>query len=133
MIVVDTNILAYLYLPTKYTDQAEQLLQQEPVWAAPYLWRSEFRNVLALYIRKDLISFAQALKIQQSAEGLMRGNEYQVNSLEVLSVVDGSSCSAYDAEYIALAKSLKALLVTQDKKVLREFPKVSSDLSGTFG
>ena len=48
MIVVDTNILVYLYLPTKYTPHAEKLLENDPVWIAPYLWRSEFRNVLAL-------------------------------------------------------------------------------------
>lgn len=119
-------------MPTKYTVQAEQLLQQELVWAAPYLWRSEFRNVLALYIRKELISFTQALKIQCSAESLMKGNEYQVNSLEVLSIVNESSCSAYDSEYVALAKGLKALLVTQDKKVLREFPEISNDLKGAL-
>ena len=35
MIVVDTNVIVYLYLPTEFTEQAEQLLEQEPVWAAP--------------------------------------------------------------------------------------------------
>ena len=57
MIVVDTNIIAYLYLPTEYTEGAESLLIREPIWSAPSLWRSEFRNVLALYLRKDIISF----------------------------------------------------------------------------
>ncbi|XSG85105.1 MAG: hypothetical protein ACPW60_15475 [Methylohalobius sp. ZOD2] len=52
MIAVDTNVIAYFYLPTEYTPLAEKLLMQEPVWAAPTLWRSEFRNVLALYLRK---------------------------------------------------------------------------------
>ena len=56
MIVVDTNIIAYLYLPTDLTGQAERLLESDPEWAVPVLWRSEFRNVLALYLRKGLIS-----------------------------------------------------------------------------
>jgi len=56
MIVVDTNVIAYLYLPTDYTRLAEQLLAKEPDWAAPLLWRSELRNVLALYLRKNLLS-----------------------------------------------------------------------------
>ncbi len=30
MIVVDTNILVYLYLPCEFTPQAEQLLLDEP-------------------------------------------------------------------------------------------------------
>ena len=37
MIVVDTNVLAYLYLPGEYTSAAEELLQQTPDWAAPVL------------------------------------------------------------------------------------------------
>ena len=37
MIVVDTNVLAYLYLPTDHTPHAEALLQHDPDWAAPLL------------------------------------------------------------------------------------------------
>ncbi len=37
MIVVDSNILAYLYLPGEHTAAAEALLQREPDWAAPVL------------------------------------------------------------------------------------------------
>jgi len=35
MIVVDTNILAYLYLPGEFTEAAESLLESDPDWAAP--------------------------------------------------------------------------------------------------
>ena len=37
MIVVDTNIIAYLYLPTEYSTQAELLLSKEPDWVTPTL------------------------------------------------------------------------------------------------
>lgn len=40
MIVVDSNILAYLYLPGDFTEQAERLLGENPDWVAPSLWRS---------------------------------------------------------------------------------------------
>jgi predicted nucleic acid-binding protein len=52
MIVVDTNVLAYLYLPGEYTAAAETLLEQDSDWAEPILWRSEFRNILARYLRR---------------------------------------------------------------------------------
>lgn len=71
MIVVDTNTIAYLYLPTQYTDDIEKLLLKEPEWAAPVLWRSEFRNVLALYVRKEIIDFETACAIQSQAEQLL--------------------------------------------------------------
>jgi hypothetical protein len=52
MIVADTNITSYLFLPTVYSEKVSRLYLQDTEWAAPSLWRSEFRNVLALYIRQ---------------------------------------------------------------------------------
>ena len=50
MIVADTNIISYLFLPTTYSEQVSRLYRVDPDWVAPDLWRSEFRNVLALYL-----------------------------------------------------------------------------------
>lgn len=121
MIVVDSNVLAYLYLPGEYTDAAEALLESDPNWAAPVLWRSEFRNILAGYLRRESITFQQAYELQHEAEDLMRGAEYDVDSLGVLELVRDSECSAYDCEFIALAKKLDTKLVTMDAKLLRSF------------
>jgi predicted nucleic acid-binding protein len=125
MIIVDTNVIAYLYLPTKYASDAEKLLVQEPVWGAPYLWRSELRNVIALYLRKKLVSFEQAIQIQTEAELLMAENEFEVISSDILSLVNDSTCSAYDCEFVALAKNVNSILVTTDKKILSEFPSIA--------
>jgi predicted nucleic acid-binding protein len=122
MIVVDTNILAYLYLPTEFGEQAERLLLKHTQWVAPVLWRSEFRNVLALYMRKEMLTFEQACDIQAEAEALLAGNEYDVPSLDVLRLVDASECSAYDCEFVALAKKNSTVLVTEDKKIRKQFP-----------
>ena len=123
MIVVDSNVLIYLYLPTEYTANAEALLEREPEWAAPILWRSEFRNVLAGYIRRKAITFDQACALQGEAESLMAASEFEIDSRAVLELVRDSDCSAYDCEFIALATQLDTKLVTMDKKVLRAFPK----------
>lgn len=128
MIIVDTNVIAYLYFPNSFTPDAEKLLIQEPVWAAPYLWRSEFRNVIALYLRKKMVSFEQAIQIQTEAELLMAENEFTVNSSDILSLVNNSTCSAYDCEFVALAQIFKATLVTADKKILSEFPSTAKSL-----
>ena len=122
MIVVDTNVLAYLYLPGEYTVHAEALLKQDSQWAAPPLWRSEFRNILAGYIRRKTLTFEQALSMQSEAESLLAGSEFEVDSRAVLELVRGSDCSAYDCEFIALAMRLGTKLVTMDGKLLRAFP-----------
>lgn len=129
MIVVDTNVVAYLYLPGEYTSAAESLLERESVWAAPVLWRSEFRNILAGYLRRGSLSFEQAHSIQREAENLLAGAEYEVDSLGVLELVRESDCSAYDCEFIALARTLGTKLVTMDAKLLRAFPGIAVALA----
>ncbi len=128
MIVVDTNILVYLYLPTEHTSLAEKLLVSDPEWVVPLLWRSEFRNVLALYLRKGLLTFDQAYSIQTEVESLLSDCEYDLDSYEVLKLVNNSECSAYDCEFVALAQQLGIQLVTIDKKVLRHFPQTAISL-----
>ena len=129
MIVVDTNILAYLYLPTGFSEQAELLLLKQPKWVAPVLWRSEFRNVLALYLRKEILTLEQAYDIQTEAETLLAGSEFDVPSLDVLRLIETSECSAYDCEFVALAKRHNTVLVTEDKKILKQFPEITMSLA----
>ena len=129
MIVVDSNILAYLYLPTDHTPRAEALLRKDPDWAAPVLWRSEFRNILAGYLRRKALSFDDAKRVQAEAESLLAGNEHDVDSQRVLELVRDSDCSAYDCEFVALAIQLDVKLVTMDTKLLKAFPKRALSLA----
>lgn len=129
MIVVDSNVLACLYLPGDHTADAEKLLEQDPDWAAPVLWRSEFRNILAGHVRRKAIAFEQACSLQAEAESLLAGAEFEVDSRVVLELVRDSDCSAYDCEFIALAMTLDTKLVTEDKKLLRAFPSRAAALS----
>ena len=122
MIVVDTNIIGYLYLSSERSGQVERALLKDAEWRTPMLWRSEFRNVLALYIRKGFLSFDDAVRIMDEATLLMEGKEYEVASFDVLQLVKASKCSAYDCEFVALARDLGAMVVTVDKQMLREFP-----------
>lgn len=122
MIVVDSNVLAYLYLPGEYTAAAEALLERDAEWAAPVLWRSELRNILAGYLRRKSLTFHQTCTLQSEAERLLAGLEFEVDSEVVLELVKRSDCSAYDCEFIALAIQLNTKLVTMDKKLLRAFP-----------
>jgi len=132
VIVVDTNVVASLYLPGDYTEKAEALLEHDADWAAPLLWRSEFRNILAGYMRRKTLTFEAALDLQLEAQSLLAGAEYEVDSRQVLELVRDSDCSAYDCEFVALAMALGVKLVTLDAKLLKAFPKYAVALSAAY-
>ena len=122
VIVVDTNLLVHLLLPGEHTEAARQTYLKSSHWVAPLLWRSEFRNVLARCIRQNQLSLPTAFALQETAEQLLKGREYAVQSSQVLEAAATSGCTAYDCEFVVLAQSLGAPLVTSDQQVLRAFP-----------
>ena len=128
MIVVDTNVIAYLFIPGARTPHAQKALLRDSQWAGPLLWRSEFRNVLAAYIRLGHMIYADALRFMEEAEFLMNGGEYDVPSSLVLSLAEQSGCSAYDCEFVALANELAIPLVTTDRQILDRFPSTTVPL-----
>ncbi|CAN5197458.1 hypothetical protein BH23GEM4_BH23GEM4_11050 [soil metagenome] len=128
MIVADTNLIAYLLIPGERTEFAQAVLRKDSAWVAPLLWRSEFRNVLALYMRQELFSFPDALQYMEEAEELMRGGEFRVKSPPVLRLAKRSGCAACDCEFAHLAEQLRLPLVTSDQKVLRAFPTTAVSL-----
>ena len=129
MIVVDTNIIGYLFLSSEQSLLAERALRKDSEWVAPVLWRSELRNVLALYMLRNLIKLEHAQHIMEGALELLRGREYEISSYEALRLASESNCSAYDCEFIAAANDLKVPLITVDKELLREFPAVAVSLT----
>lgn len=129
MIVVDTNILAYRWLDNPRSIETEALARLDAEWAAPLLWRSEFRNVLAGYIRAGRLTTEQAQALVGLAASGLLGGEHTVSDRSVLELVGRSRCTAYDCEFVALAAVLGVLLVTEDKDVLRAFPKQCRSLA----
>ena len=133
MIVVDTNVIAYFYLPGPHTAPAERLFEKDPDWAAPVLWRSEFRSVVCGYLRRGQLTLAQSAALLHEALDLFSGNEFDVDSLDVLELVSASRCSSYDCEYVALARRLRTKLVTLDKRILVDFPDTAATLAHLAG
>ena len=125
MIVVDTNIIAHFWLQTDETELCEKLFKAEPNWVIPLLWKSEFRNIVVLYRRKNLMDFPTAAAIIEKAEQHLNGYEYYVHSLQVLHLAEESSCSAYDCEFVSLAMESNCKLATFNKQILHAFPDVA--------
>lgn len=78
--------------------------------------------MLAGYLRRKMLSFAQACGIQAEAEDLLAGSEYEIQSTAVLELARDGNCSAYDCEFSAPAEKLQVKLVTLDAKLLKAFP-----------
>lgn len=125
MIVVDTSVIASLWVPNNMEELAYEVLKKDPDWVAPLLWKSELRNVMAKYLRKNILDFSSILQSVQEAEQFMKSNAYEVNSTQVLQLVNSSGCSSYDCEFVALADDIGIKLVTFDKQICREFSKIA--------
>jgi hypothetical protein len=80
MIVVDVSVIAFLLIPGKLTSSAEQLLQADPSWAVPRLWRSELRNILASDIGATHMDLTAALDLFDRAADLIGKDEYEVDT-----------------------------------------------------
>jgi predicted nucleic acid-binding protein len=129
MIVVDTNVIAYLFLMAERSAEAQAALRKDPDWAAPSLWRSEFQNVLLLYVRQERLTVDDAIEILGAARDRMQGGEYQVPGHAVLSLAAETGCSAYDCEFAVLARDLAVPLVTVDAQMIERLPDVAVDLA----
>lgn len=125
MIVVDVNTIAYLWIPGEMTALAERVLERDAHWVSVILWRSEFRNILAGYLRRGQLNRLAAERCLNAAEAQLAGHEYLVPSERVMRLVEQSDCSAYDCEYVALAQDLNVPLVTSDKAIIRAFPSIA--------
>ena len=128
MIVADNSVLVYFWLPSAFSEWAEAAKAQDGVWAAPVLWRAEFRNVLAGYLRKKLLTEAEANAAYLNVQKDLGAHEFTVPTERILKLVLASDCTAYDCEYVALAQDLGVPLVTADKPLLKAFPKIAVSL-----
>ncbi len=129
MIVVDTNVIAYLWLPGARTAAAERLVKKDSDWNAPLLWRSEFRNVLAGCLRRGR---------PQAGDGAPdhewdRGADARPG---VLRPLRAGACPRRRVGLLRVRLRVRrsrpefgVALVTSDEKLLKTFPSVARSLS----
>lgn len=130
-VVVDTNVVAYYWIPGPFNRQAVTLRVATDDWLVPRLWRSEFRNVLAGFLRGGHMGVDEAKALAVAAEADLVDFERDVDSTAVIDLASSSRLSAYDCEFVALARSLGIALVTEDAAILEQFPEVAVPM-GTF-
>jgi len=124
-VVLDTNVLAALLLPSVSSLDLEVQLRLDEDWRVPPLWRSEFRHVLLKHVRADLMEPDLAIELWTKALERLELCEHLVLGDKVLDLAIRFGCSSYDAEYVVLAKELNCRLLTFDRKLLQLFPDVA--------
>ncbi|MEM1096822.1 MAG: type II toxin-antitoxin system VapC family toxin [Bacteroidota bacterium] len=125
MVVVDANVLASRWVETPHSALSRRARSRDSTWIAPPLWRSEVRSVLRKYLLHEAISYADALWAYKRIHAVMRTHTYDVDTADVLKLVQLTGHSAYDCEYVALAQSEGVPLITADKKLARLFPNIA--------
>ncbi len=122
MIVVDTNVIAFSLIQGDKTKWAQQVRKFDSDWIVPGLWRSEFLNVLATLGKNRILTTEQCLQLWATAETLFSPKERAVDMKDSLVLALKEGITAYDAQYVTLACSLKVRCVTEDRRLLRRFP-----------
>jgi predicted nucleic acid-binding protein len=110
-----------LFITGDQTPLAQKVLNKDPQWIVPPLWQSEFRNVLAAYLRRGM-TLQQAKQIMENALQTLENRQVTPSADKILELITDSECTAYDCEFIALAEQLNVKLVTADKQLLKQFP-----------
>jgi predicted nucleic acid-binding protein len=125
MIVVDTNIISYLLIPNdRYNQLADELFEKDSNWISPILWRHELLSVLSIYLRRNIINSTACKSIYQEAVETVTSRP--ISDFEkVFNIIENSNLSSYDCEFVALANENKLPLITEDKKITREFPDIA--------
>jgi predicted nucleic acid-binding protein len=125
MIVADTNLIASLFLSTAATPVAEAVLERDPEWTAPALWRYEFKNVLATRVRVLGLPVDHAAALFEGAGEVMLEPEIEVEPEAILRLAQAKKLSAYDAEFLGLARALGVRIVTLDGGILKAAPDIA--------
>lgn len=129
MIVVDVNVVAYFFIEGDKTASARDLARRDPDWRLPVLWRHEFLNVLATFVREGGATVAEGRTLWQRSVELLGSGEQGVDMEAALVIAAENRISAYDAQYIALARQLQTICVTEDRRLLRTLPTLTRAMS----
>jgi predicted nucleic acid-binding protein len=92
------------------------------------LWRDEFLNILATYVRQGGTDLDTAKKLWQTTVDLFSAKESPADSLLALELAHRHRISAYDAQYLAVAVKAGVKLVTEDKNLRLSAPQYCASM-----
>ena len=132
MVLVDTNILAYLLIEGDRTAAAQELYARDPDWRSEGFILVEFSNVLATQVRAKTLAREQGTRLLADARALIP-EPASVPHADALQTANQFGISAYDARFIVVAMQMKLKLITEDTKLRSAVPSWTASLAGTLG
>lgn len=129
MLLVDTNVVAYLLIEGNHTEEAQQLRRRDPDWRSEAFLLAEFINVLASSIATRRMTFGLAEDLLGKAVALFDGRLRRMAPAPVLAAAVRHRVSAYDARFLALAEVIGVPVVTEDKKLRFAAPNLTLSLA----
>lgn len=133
MIIVDANVVIYLVCQTPWTDLARQVYSTDGDWIVPDLWEPEVLNGLMVMKRGGLLGLEDAIRAWSNAADLLAGRVRKCDPPSVLRTADRDGLSAYDAQYVTLARSLGVKVVTEDRLIKENCKDVARSLRAFLG
>lgn len=128
MVVVDTNVLAYLLIEGDRTADSQALYARDPDWRSEGFLLVEFSNILATCLRAGSLDRGMAGTLLASAEQILSG-PVNLPHARALGIAAEFGVSAYDARFLGAARALDKKLVTEDAKLRRAAPALTQSLS----
>ena len=125
MIVVDTNVVVQLLFGGAQRLVLQKLRARDLEWGAPAILLSELRNVMVGHVRRGTITKRRAVDMTEDASTSLAGRISGVSSRETIAVALECHLSAYDAEFVVLARRLRVPLATLDRAILGGAPDVA--------
>jgi predicted nucleic acid-binding protein len=119
VIVADTCLIFHLFNETVLTVNAQKILDKDPHWILPPLWKEEYANVLSKLARKKLRTIGEVIGHFNYTVEELKNCEINIDTKQALEISIEYKISVYDAHFIALAMDFNTLLVTEDKEILK--------------
>jgi predicted nucleic acid-binding protein len=128
VLLVDTNIIAPLFIRSARSGAVQELCELDPIWCTEPFALIELSNVLATYERARYLTAALARDCLERAEAFLQPHFFAVAHEAALDLARRYRTTACDARFLALAEHLGRPLVTEDARLRAAAPALTQSL-----
>ena len=129
MLLVDTNVVAYLLIEGDYTEAAQELRIRDSDWRSEAFLLVEFTNVLVSSIARKRMTLSVAEDFLAKVFSLFDGKLGRIPHASVLAIAGRHGVNAYDARFLSLADQLGSRLITEDARLRAAAPVLTQSLA----